>query len=367
MTKLELRDVRKIYSNEIVAVSNFNLKVEEKEFIVLVGPSGSGKSTVLRMIAGLEDVTKGEIYLDDALINDLPSKDRDMAMIFQNYAIYPHMNVFDNIAFGLKIRKIPKDEIQKKVLEAAEVLNIEHLLYRKPKTLSGGEKQRVAIGRAIVRNPSIFLMDEPLSNLDAALRIQMRSNISKLYQKLDSTFIYVTHDQMEAMTLGTRIVVMKDGVIQQVDTPKNLYENPKNVFVAQFITYPSMNILSGNLKAKDRKVYFIFDGNEIEIPKITGNILVKNRRIDDEILLGIRSEDFYIDFKEEGFEGIVSLIENQGTQTHMHVRLGSKDVIISANKNLNVKLNQIIKFHVNTNNLYFFDKKTEHRIITTIF
>lgn len=366
MTKLELRDVCKIYSNEIVAVSNFNLKVEEKEFIVIVGPSGSGKSTVLRMIAGLEDVTKGEIYLDDVPINNLPSKDRDMAMIFQNYAIYPHMNVFDNIAFGLKIRKVPKDEIRKKVLEAAEILNIKHLLYRKPKTLSGGEKQRVAIGRAIVRNPSIFLMDEPLSNLDAALRIQMRSNISKLYQDLDSTFIYVTHDQMEAMTLGTRIVVMKDGIIQQVDTPKNLYENPKNVFVAQFITYPSMNILSGNLKLEGEKIYFVFDENEIEIPKVTADILIKNRRIHDEILLGIRPEDFYIDFKEEGLKGIVSLIENQGTQTHIHAKLGSKDIIISGNRNLNVKLNQIIKFQVNTNNLYFFDKKTENRIITTL-
>lgn len=235
MASVKLKGVYKRYPGGVTAVNDFNLDIEDKEFIILVGPSGCGKTTTLRMVAGLEEITEGELYIGDKLVNDVAPKDRDIAMVFQNYALYPHMSVFDNMAFGLKLRKVPKDEIKRRVLEAAKILDIEHLLERKPKALSGGQRQRVALGRAIVRNPKVFLMDEPLSNLDAKLRVQMRTEISKLHQRLQTTFIYVTHDQTEALTMGTRIVVMKDGYIQQVDTPTNLYERPCNMFVAGFI------------------------------------------------------------------------------------------------------------------------------------
>ncbi|MDD4095513.1 MAG: sn-glycerol-3-phosphate ABC transporter ATP-binding protein UgpC, partial [Oscillospiraceae bacterium] len=238
MASLSLQHVYKKFEGGVVAVSDFNLEIADKEFVILVGPSGCGKSTTLRMIAGLEDVTEGEVYIDNRLVNDVLPKDRDIAMVFQNYALYPHMTVFDNMAFGLKIRKVPKDEIKRRVNEAAKILEIEHLLNRKPKALSGGQRQRVALGRAIVRDPKVFLMDEPLSNLDAKLRVQMRVEITKLHQRLQTTIIYVTHDQTEAMTMGTRIVVMKDGFIQQVDSPSELYQNPVNTFVAGFIGMP---------------------------------------------------------------------------------------------------------------------------------
>ena len=243
MASLSLKNVTKKYPNGFVAVKEFNLEIADKEFIIFVGPSGCGKSTTLRMIAGLEDISSGELYIDDKLVNDVEPKDRDIAMVFQNYALYPHMSVYDNMAFGLKLRKTPKDEIDKKVHDAAKILDLEHLLDRKPKALSGGQRQRVAMGRAIVRSPKVFLMDEPLSNLDAKLRGQMRVEISKLHQRLETTIIYVTHDQTEAMTLGTRIVVMKDGIIQQVDNPQNLYDKPCNKFVAGFIGAPQMNMI----------------------------------------------------------------------------------------------------------------------------
>ena len=243
MSNLSLRHIYKIYTGNVTAVKDFNLEIEDKEFIVFVGPSGCGKSTTLRMIAGLEEISQGEIYIGDKLVNDMAPKDRDIAMVFQNYALYPHMTVYDNMAFGLKLRKMPKDEIKQKVTDVAKVLDIEHLLDRKPKALSGGQRQRVALGRAIVRNPKVFLMDEPLSNLDAKLRVQMRTEIAKLHHKLQTTFIYVTHDQTEAMTMGTRIVVMKDGLAQQVDTPHNIYEHPVNMFVAGFIGSPQMNFM----------------------------------------------------------------------------------------------------------------------------
>ena len=243
MASLLLKNVTKKYPNGFVAVKEFNLEIKDKEFIIFVGPSGCGKSTTLRMIAGLEDISSGELYIDDKLVNDVEPKDRDIAMVFQNYALYPHMSVYDNMAFGLKLRKTPKDEIDQKVRNAARILDLEHLLDRKPKALSGGQRQRVAMGRAIVRSPKVFLMDEPLSNLDAKLRGQMRVEISKLHQRLETTIIYVTHDQTEAMTLGTRIVVMKDGVIQQVDSPQNLYDKPCNKFVAGFIGAPQMNMI----------------------------------------------------------------------------------------------------------------------------
>ena len=247
MANVSLKGIYKIYDGGVTAVSDFNLEIEDKEFIILVGPSGCGKSTTLRMIAGLEDISKGELYIGGVLSNDVAPKDRDIAMVFQNYALYPHMTVYDNMAFGLKLRKTPKDEMRRRVEEAARILDIAHLLDRKPKALSGGQRQRVALGRAIVRDPKVFLLDEPLSNLDAKLRAQMRTEISKLHQRLGTTFIYVTHDQTEAMTMGTRIVVMKDGLIQQVDTPQNLYDKPCNEFVAGFIGSPQMNFINATV------------------------------------------------------------------------------------------------------------------------
>jgi len=255
MASLSLQHIYKKYEGGVVAVSDFNLEIADKEFIILVGPSGCGKSTTLRMIAGLEDISEGEIYIGDRLINDVLPKDRDIAMVFQNYALYPHMTVFDNMAFGLKLRKLAKDDIKRRVSEAAKILEIEHLLERKPKALSGGQRQRVALGRAIVRDPKVFLMDEPLSNLDAKLRVQMRVEITKLHQRLQTTIVYVTHDQTEAMTMGTRIVVMKDGFIQQVDSPTELYEKPVNTFVAGFIGMPPMNFINAMVHVESNDVH----------------------------------------------------------------------------------------------------------------
>ncbi|MEG2769597.1 MAG: sn-glycerol-3-phosphate ABC transporter ATP-binding protein UgpC, partial [Oscillospiraceae bacterium] len=266
MASISLKNIYKIYEGDVTAVSDFNLEIEDKEFVILVGPSGCGKSTTLRMIAGLEEISKGELYIGDRLVNDVAPKDRDIAMVFQNYALYPHMTVFKNMAFGLQLRKTPKDEIDKRVREAARVLDIEHLLDRRPKALSGGQRQRVALGRAMVRNPSVFLLDEPLSNLDAKLRTAMRTEIIKLHQKLGTTFIYVTHDQTEAMTMGDRIVVMKDGYIQQVDTPQNLYDSPCNMFVAGFIGSPQMNFLDAVL-LKDGEQYSLeLNNDKIALP-----------------------------------------------------------------------------------------------------
>ena len=267
MASVSLRNVKKVYDNGFVAVKDFNLEIADKEFIIFVGPSGCGKSTTLRMVAGLEEISEGEVYIDDKLVNDVEPKDRDIAMVFQNYALYPHMSVYDNMAFGLKLRKVPKDEIDRLVQEAAKILDIDHLLDRKPKALSGGQRQRVAMGRAIVRNPKVFLMDEPLSNLDAKLRVQMRIEISKLHQRLGATIIYVTHDQVEAMTLGTRIVVLKDGLIQQVDSPQNLYNKPNNLFVAGFIGSPQMNLIDAQVDVDGSDVYVVFAGHKIRLPE----------------------------------------------------------------------------------------------------
>ena len=266
MASLSLKNICKVYPNGFEAVKDFNLEVEDQEFIIFVGPSGCGKSTTLRMIAGLEEISSGEFYIDGKLMNDVEPKDRDIAMVFQNYALYPHMTVFDNMAFGLKLRKVPKDEIKRKVEEAAKILDLEKLLDRKPKALSGGQRQRVAMGRAIVRNPKVFLMDEPLSNLDAKLRVQMRSEIASLHNRLKATIIYVTHDQTEAMTLGTRIVVLKDGVIMQVDSPQKLYNEPNNLFVAGFIGSPQMNFIDTKCKVEGDKVSLTFDNTTIVLP-----------------------------------------------------------------------------------------------------
>ena len=274
MASLSLKNINKTYPNGFVAVHDFNLEIEDKEFIIFVGPSGCGKSTTLRMIAGLEEITSGELWIGDKMVNDVEPKDRDIAMVFQNYALYPHMSVYDNMAFGLKLRKTPKDKIDKLVHEAAKILDIEHLLDRKPKALSGGQRQRVAMGRAIVRNPKVFLMDEPLSNLDAKLRVQMRIEISKLHQRLETTIIYVTHDQTEALTLGTRIVVMKDGLVQQVDSPIDLYQKPKNLFVAGFIGSPQMNFIESKVVKSGSDVMLMFGSHSIKLPENKAKIIL---------------------------------------------------------------------------------------------
>ena len=268
MASLSFKHIYKKYPGGVTAVSDFTLEVKDKEFIILVGPSGCGKTTTLRMIAGLEEITEGELFIGDRLVNDIAPKDRDIAMVFQNYALYPHMTVFDNMAFGLKLRKTPKEEIKRRVEEAARILDITHLLERRPKALSGGQKQRVALGRAIVREPKVFLLDEPLSNLDAKLRAQMRTELTKIHQKLGTTFVYVTHDQVEAMTMATRIVVMKDGLIQQVATPQNLYDLPVNVFVAGFIGTPQMNFVNCRLEKEKgtEDLYFVFGQNKLKLP-----------------------------------------------------------------------------------------------------
>ena len=295
MASISCRHIYKIYPGNVTAVKDFNLEIADKEFIVFVGPSGCGKSTTLRMIAGLEEISKGEMYIADRLINDVPPKDRDIAMVFQNYALYPHMTVYKNMAFGLELRKMPKDEIDKRVREAAKILEIEHLLDRKPKALSGGQRQRVALGRAMVRNPAVFLLDEPLSNMDAKLRTSMRTEIIKLHKKLATTFIYVTHDQTEAMTLGDRIVVMKDGIIQQIDTPQNLYERPGNKFVAGFLGSPQMNFIDGVLKKKNNGYCVQFAKKyELAIPAAKEDKKLANY-VDKEVVLGIRPEAIHDD------------------------------------------------------------------------
>ena len=293
MASLTLKNITKVYPNGFEAVKDFNLDIEDQEFIIFVGPSGCGKSTTLRMIAGLEDISSGELWIGDRMVNDVEPKDRDIAMVFQNYALYPHMSVYDNMAFGLKLRKVPKDEIDKMVKEAAKILDLTPLLDRKPKALSGGQRQRVAMGRAIVRNPKVFLMDEPLSNLDAKLRVQMRIEIAKLHQRLGTTIIYVTHDQTEAMTLGTRIVVMKDGVVQQVDTPQNLYEKPQNLFVAGFMGSPQMNFLDATVSVSGDVASLNIAGHAIPLPPAKSKKLIEGKYDGKVVTFGIRPEDVY--------------------------------------------------------------------------
>ena len=291
MAEVILKNVRKVYDKDVVAVDDANIEIKDKEFVVLVGPSGCGKSTTLRMIAGLEEISGGDIYIDGTLVNDIPPKDRDIAMVFQNYALYPHMTVYQNMAFGLKLRKYPKDEIDARVQEAADILGIQDLLERKPKALSGGQRQRVAVGRAIVRKPKVFLFDEPLSNLDAKLRVQMRAEISKLHTRLEATMIYVTHDQTEAMTMGDRIVVMKDGRVQQIDAPLSLYNETVNQFVAGFIGSPSMNFISGKLAANGEGLVFDEGNIKIALPASYNDQLGDHK--DQEVVMGIRPEDIH--------------------------------------------------------------------------
>lgn len=367
MANLALKNIYKIYSGGVTAVSDFCLDIEDKEFVVFVGPSGCGKSTTLRMIAGLEEISSGQLYIGDRLVNDVEPKDRDIAMVFQNYALYPHMSVYDNMAFGLKIRKVSPLEIEKRVKEAAKVLHIEHLLDRKPKALSGGQRQRVALGRALVRYPKVFLLDEPLSNLDAKLRVAMRTEITKLHKKLGTTFIYVTHDQVEAMTMGTRIVVMKDGLIQQVDTPQNLYDSPQNLFVATFIGTPQMNIFSAKLEVDNSdNMYCKIGEYKIAIPGHRAKRLVSDEYIGNEIWFGIRPEDIHDEeiFVAHNTDTLIEVrvdnIEKLGSESIIYFRIEGKDdyAIARVNARSTVEIGDTIKLGVDTRHGHFFDKDT---------
>ena len=369
MSDLKLKNIYKRYPGGVTAVTDFNLDIEDKEFIILVGPSGCGKSTTLRMIAGLEEISDGELYIDGKLVNDVAPKDRDIAMVFQNYALYPHMTVFDNMAFGLKLRKIPKNEIRRRVEEAAKILDISHLLDRKPKALSGGQRQRVALGRAIVREPKVFLMDEPLSNLDAKLRVQMRSEIGKLHKKLQTTFIYVTHDQTEAMTMGTRIVVMKDGIVQQVDTPMELYERPRNMFVAGFIGSPQMNFFNAKLEKEGDDVYAIMGQDKIKLPQGKVSNPAVDPYIGKEVVLGIRPEHIH---DEETFlanqpDGIVNayvdIAEMMGAETYLYITINDTKAIAKVSSRFNTQIGDTIKVSLDLNKIHLFDKDTELTII----
>ena len=328
MANLRLRNVKKVYDGNVTAVQNFNLDIADKEFIVLVGPSGCGKSTTLRMVAGLETITEGEIYIGDKLVNQMPPKERDIAMVFQNYALYPHMTVYDNIGYGLRLRKLPKRVIDQKVREAAEILDITELLGRKPKALSGGQRQRVAIGRAIVREPQVFLMDEPLSNLDAKLRNQMRSEIIKLRQKVNTTFIYVTHDQTEAMTLGDRIVIMKEGFVQQVGTPREVFNHPANLFVAGFIGSPQMNFFDARLVRQSGGYRVEVGGASVELSGEKVQRLLARDIPSREVKLGVRPEHMILTDQPDGIPGRVDVSEMMGSAVHIHLRSLDRDVVV---------------------------------------
>ena len=368
MADLQLKHVYKRYPNGFVGASDICLDIADKEFIILVGPSGCGKSTTLRMIAGLEEISEGELYIGGQLMNDVAPKDRDIAMVFQNYALYPHMTVFDNMAFALKLRKTPKDEIKKRVTEAAKILEIEHLLDRKPKALSGGQRQRVAMGRAIVRSPKVFLMDEPLSNLDAKLRVAMRTEIKKLHNRLQTTFIYVTHDQTEAMTMGTRIVVLKDGIIQQVDTPANLYSNPCNMFVAGFIGSPQMNFIEAELSTAGEDMYATFGENKIKIPEGKVTPELKNY-VGKTVVLGIRPEDLHDDeamlaAKSDAVcKAHVEVTEMLGAETYLYLKIAGVNFTARVNQRSTAKIGDTINVAFETNRLHIFDKDTELTIV----
>ena len=328
MASLSLRKIKKVYDNTVVAVQAFDLEIADKEFIVLVGPSGCGKSTTLRMVAGLEAITEGELYIGGKKVNTVPPKDRDIAMVFQNYALYPHMTVYDNIAYGLRLRKFPKRVIDQKVREAAEILDITELLKRKPKALSGGQRQRVAIGRAIVREPQVFLMDEPLSNLDAKLRNQMRSEIIKLRQKVNTTFIYVTHDQTEAMTLGDRIVIMKEGFVQQVGTPNEVFHHPANLFVAGFIGTPQMNFFNARLERSGDAYAVSFEGAQVALSPEKCRRLLEGDVQSQDVTLGVRPEHILLTEDRSSVAASVDVSEMMGSAVHIHVNAGGRDVVI---------------------------------------
>ena len=367
MSSLSLRHIYKIYDGNVKAVSDFNLEIDDKEFIVFVGPSGCGKSTTLRMIAGLEEITAGELYIDDKLVNDADPKDRDIAMVFQNYALYPHMTVYDNMAFGLKLRKVDPQEIDSRVREAAAILGIEPLLARKPKALSGGQRQRVALGRAIVREPKVFLLDEPLSNLDAKLRVQMRTEITKLHNKLATTFIYVTHDQIEAMTMGTRIVVMKDGIMQQVDTPQNLYEKPQNLFVAGFMGSPQMNFLDAVVRINGTAVTLEVAGQSIPLPPAKAKKLIDGGYNGKTVVMGIRPEDVYdsemfIETAKCVFSSTIKVYELLGAEVFLYFDLGEFPMTARVDPRSNARPGDTVRFAFDVEKIHVFDKETEQVI-----
>ena len=369
MAGLSLKNVCKVYPNGFEAVKDFNLEIQDKEFIIFVGPSGCGKSTTLRMIAGLEEISSGELKIGDKVVNDVEPKDRDIAMVFQNYALYPHMSVYDNMAFGLKLRKVPKDEIDKMVKEAAKILDLTALLDRKPKALSGGQRQRVAMGRAIVRNPKVFLMDEPLSNLDAKLRVQMRIEIAKLHQKLGTTIIYVTHDQTEAMTLGTRIVVMKDGVVQQVDTPQNLYEKPGNLFVAGFMGSPQMNFLDATCEVNGDKAYLKVAGRSIPLPPAKSKKLIEGGYDGKAVTFGIRPENIYDSEmtintlpQEAVFESTIKVYELLGAEVFLYFDLEEFPITARVDPRTTARPGDTIKFAMDVEKIHVFDKETSKTI-----
>ena len=372
MASVKLTNVKKVYDNNVIAVNDFNLEIADKEFVVFVGPSGCGKSTTLRMIAGLEEISGGTVEIDGEVVNDLQPKDRNIAMVFQNYALYPHMTVYDNIAFSLRIKKVPEDEVYERVTKAAEILGISEYLLRKPRALSGGQRQRVAIGRAMVRDSKVFLMDEPLSNLDAKLRNQMRAEIILLRQQLDTTFVYVTHDQTEAMTLGDRIVIMKDGFIQQVGSPEEVFERPGNLFVAEFIGAPKMNIIRTNLILENGKYYVTPFGAKIEVDGENGALLKEKGVEAREILLGVRPE--HIDLApaaaENTISGTVMVNEMMGSELHLHVATGDSKLIaraptveLSREERANLKNGHPVFLTFAGKVMYFFDPETEKNLI----
>lgn len=366
MATLKLKNINKVYPNGVQAVFDFNLDIRDKEFIVFVGPSGCGKSTTLRMIAGLEEITSGELYIDEELVNDKAPKDRNIAMVFQSYALYPHMTVYDNMAFGLKLRKMPKDVINEKVNEAAEILGLTPYLKRKPKALSGGQRQRVALGRAIVRNAKVFLMDEPLSNLDAKLRVQMRGELIKLHNKIETTTIYVTHDQIEAMTMASRIVVMKDGYIMQVGAPKEIYDNPNNMFVAGFIGTPPMNFIRGKVE-KDQT--FIAGDHKIKVPNDKFEIIQTNGMVGKEIVLGIRPEDIHDEqvvmntYPDSVVDIIVDVAELLGSETNLYTTVNGNNVCASINARAGVRIGDKMRLALDMNKCHFFNPEDEQRLV----
>ena len=366
MSSISLKNVYKIFDDGTTAVNDFNLEIADKEFIILVGPSGCGKSTTLRMIAGLEDITKGELKIGDRVVNDIAPKDRDIAMVFQSYALYPHMTVYKNMAFGLELRKVPKDEIDRRVREAAKVLDIEHLLKRKPKALSGGQRQRVALGRAMVRSPSVFLLDEPLSNLDAKLRTNMRTEIKKLHQRLGTTFIYVTHDQTEAMTMGDRIVVMKDGVIQQVDTPQNLYKHPHNMFVAGFIGSPQMNFLDATVKTGNGRAVLSLAKNELDITDFFSEKELSEYN-NKAVKLGIRPEDVTVDSDyiaknpDKVLTAKLEVSELMGSESYLYLDYSGQK--LTARIDAEATTNENVELGILTDRIHLFDPNTTASII----
>jgi len=365
MSSVKLENVTKIYDKTVVAAKNVNIDIKDKEFMVLVGPSGCGKSTTLRMIAGLEEITDGNIYIGDRIVNDIPPKDRDIAMVFQNYALYPHMTVYQNMAFGLKLRKFPKKQIEQRVNEAAEILEIKNLLDRKPKALSGGQRQRVAVGRAIVRKPKVFLFDEPLSNLDAKLRVQMRTEISKLHNRLETTMIYVTHDQMEAMTMGNRIVVMKDGLVHQVDTPLNLYNHPINKFVAGFIGSPAMNFMTGTI-SNENGMIFAEGKIKLHVPLKFHQQLKKY--VDKKVIFGIRPEDIYQANFAPGIEttskvsSLLEVMEPMGHEIFLYLNTGIHPFVARVSSSENLSIGHNVEIGFNMEKGHFFDLESERHL-----